>query len=268
LRHLNLLKEEESLNKSDDIISIYVHELILKSHIRLVALYCKYILNEEKRISCYVKLMNGIQDRQDREACIELAFKYFPSEDVEVITRLVVENIRMLQPNSGGGAAAGSQQNRLALTTNTAATGSDNSSLNYFVSPKQSKKSKLNNSTPLSVQQQQQAIVLLNDHFQPVLSKLSNEDVTKIKSIEWLCIHNEHKAEAVAQANELLREFFNASSNSNSLSSLVGGGSSGTTTWRMDAAELLVQSNRGINDTTPPPAFPTQVREREESCRY
>jgi hypothetical protein len=253
LRELNILTNEESLEKSDDIIAIYVHHLINKSFVRLVALYCKYILNPQKRIDCYVELMNGIQDRADRESCIELAFRYFPS-DVETITRLVVENIRMI-PNSDQNKLANTMTNTKELTPMS------------FLSPQQGQNKKIRFDSQMSEASHPRGanananVDVENSlalQFKPMMGVLSSDDVTKIQSIEWLCISNEHKPEAVAQSNELLREFFNCTPES----SIHQQG------WRIDAAELLVQSNQGVSDTSPPLAFPTMVLSRmEESCQ-
>eukprot|EP00615_Pteridomonas_danica_P000713 CAMPEP_0114331918 /NCGR_PEP_ID=MMETSP0101-20121206/2735_1 /TAXON_ID=38822 ORGANISM="Pteridomonas danica, Strain PT" /NCGR_SAMPLE_ID=MMETSP0101 /ASSEMBLY_ACC=CAM_ASM_000211 /LENGTH=525 /DNA_ID=CAMNT_0001462417 /DNA_START=453 /DNA_END=2030 /DNA_ORIENTATION=+ len=197
--------------------------------------------------------MNGIQDRSDRESCIELAFQYFP-DDVEVITRSVVENIRMLNPPSKPQTATTEEEGR-------GEGGDNNHQLDLFVSPKkqmnyQNKKVKPNDSTLPFIVEKTRGVSSFATEFQSMVGVLSNEDVTKIKAIEWLCISNEHKPEAVAQSNELLRDFFNCSSEEQSTNDLKS--------WRIDAAELLVQSSRGISDTTPPVAFPTQVLSRME----
>jgi len=115
-------------------------------------------------------------------------------------------------------------------------------------------------------------------------------DLKKIKGLEWLCFRDEHKCEAVAQANELLRGFFLAPSatathllrattlpaarsaaaaseetkkaeqgDGGAPQAFFGPAAGPAAWWRVDSAEMLLLDDTGLGNTDGGLVFPDQV---------
>jgi len=273
-------------DRVDALVELYVQHLVRLGRPRLVALYCKHIHQRRRRVDNYVKLLATVKERSARELCVQLAKQWFP-DDLADVTRKAVELARQQGTGEGGlqgeekeekGESGGSSfgfggpsgggsggGGALALQANSAA-----------------------NAEGLALGVGSLQLVEYGGLSSGLVSAsgsssggggggggggLSAGDLAKIKAIEWLCIDDTHKAEAVAQANELLRDFFLgpkataalASSTSTAAASSSSSPSSSSWAWRCDAAEILLAS-RGLGDDDVPRAFPTQVLAALESA--
>jgi hypothetical protein len=215
--------------RCDDLVLLYVKHLVAEGLVPLVALYCKHVRSKARRVAAYVSFMVGVRARDDRELCLALARRHFPS-DLPVVARRTVEAIRGagggddevdrvqagvagLLTDGGSGVSGGAAETAFAASRGLAFLGSaaDSSS---------------SSSSSLTV---------------------STGDSAKIAAVEWLCIADEHRAEAVAQANALLRDFFLPRTTGEAGSGgLMGQGLAKGAHWRFDAAELLVLSHKGL----------------------
>ena len=266
----------------DALVELYVQHLVRLGRPRLVALYCKHIHQRRRRVDNYVKLLATVKERSARVLCVQLAKQWFPN-DLADVTRKAVELARQQGTGEGDMGEIGEQEKgdtTAALALGFGGTPGGRGASGGGALALQANSAANADGLALGVGSLQ--LVEYGGLSSGLVSTsglsssssggggLSAGDLAKIKAIEWLCIDDNHKAEAIAQANELLRGFFlgpkaTAALASSSSDPCTASSSSPPWAWRCDAAEILLAS-RGLGDDDVPRAFPTQVLAALESA--
>ena len=258
LRKVGIVEEGSAEDeRCDELVCFHVQHLVADSFLDLVALYCKQIRNQRVRVEAYVQFMRGIKDGSERRTCLIRANECFPA-DVAEITKRTVEEIRMEEDKSDEGAAREVQSSPHPVTPMQLPAPSG--MLQPTFPPRR----------PTMLVSA--ALPFLYDDPMSVAGSgaLSKGEKKKIGGIEWLCISEDHKdlkAEAVAQANELLREFFvGPAFFSPQAHGQQRAAPLSKQQWRYHAADFLMNSSDYLSKDTNPFAFPTQVLKQMSSA--
>ena len=256
-------------HRCDELVRFYVRHLVNHRYLDMVALYCKHIREREMRVEAYVDFMRDVKDGQERRTCLQRAHEYFTKDVVAEITKRTVVQIRM---KDGAGDVKSSRLQKQMMPSHSL---QSPGLLNTPTQPQE-----VHTAVPHSIFPPEQPIEMVSTALKflintpsegSLVGTLSAGDAEKIRGIDWLCISEEDpslKAEAVAQANELLREFFIGPAFFEREGEVLkpSSGPMAREEWRYHAADFLMSSSEYLSKDTRPFAFPTQVLKRMKAC--